>query len=56
MFNDDIEVSVCKPAEAHATGFYRNGEGDEVVYVHRGSGVAAHDVRLACRSARRTTS
>jgi homogentisate 1,2-dioxygenase len=37
MFNDDIEVSVAKPTEAMA-GFHRNGEGDEVVYVHRGGG------------------
>ena len=44
MFNDDIEVSICKPT-AELDGFYRNGEGDEVVYVHRGSGVAAHDLR-----------
>jgi homogentisate 1,2-dioxygenase len=38
MFNGDIEVSVCKPTEA-MDGFFRNGEGDEVVYIHRGSGV-----------------
>jgi homogentisate 1,2-dioxygenase len=38
MFNGDIEVSVCKPTEP-MEGFFRNGEGDEVVYVHRGSGV-----------------
>src|SRR3954451_22719775 len=37
MFNDDLEVSIAKPTEAMA-GFHRNGEGDEVVYVHRGSG------------------
>ena len=37
MFNRDLEVSVCKPSEDRA-GFYRNGEGDEVVFVHRGSG------------------
>jgi homogentisate 1,2-dioxygenase len=37
MWNGDIEAHVCKPTEAMA-GFYRNGEGDEVVYVHRGSG------------------
>jgi len=37
MFNNDIEVWVCKPTEP-MEGFYRNGEGDEVVYVHRGSG------------------
>jgi homogentisate 1,2-dioxygenase len=38
MFNGDIEVSVCKPVE-ELEGFYRNGEGDEVLYIHRGSGV-----------------
>jgi homogentisate 1,2-dioxygenase len=38
MFNADIEVSLCKPTE-ELDGFYRNGEGDEVVYVHRGRGV-----------------
>jgi homogentisate 1,2-dioxygenase len=38
MWNADIEVSICKPTERLA-GFYRNGEGDEVIYVHRGSGV-----------------
>jgi homogentisate 1,2-dioxygenase len=38
MFNGDLEVSLCKPTEP-LDGFYRNGEGDEVIYVHRGSGV-----------------
>src|SRR4051794_28823029 len=38
MYNGDIEVWVAKPDDA-MTGYYRNGEGDEVVYVHRGSGV-----------------
>ncbi|MBI5105501.1 MAG: homogentisate 1,2-dioxygenase [Solirubrobacterales bacterium] len=38
MFNNDIEAWVCKPTEA-MDGYYRNGEGDEVVYVHRGRGV-----------------
>ena len=38
MWNGDIEVSVAKPTET-LDGFYRNGEGDEVLYVHRGSGV-----------------
>jgi homogentisate 1,2-dioxygenase len=37
MFNGDLEVSVCKPTDERA-GFYRNGEGDEVIYVHRGGG------------------
>ena len=44
MWNGDIEVSVCKPTEA-LDGFYRNGEGDEVIYVHRGSGVLRTRVR-----------
>jgi homogentisate 1,2-dioxygenase len=38
MWSSDIEVSVCKPSEP-LEGFYRNGEGDEVIFVHRGSGV-----------------
>jgi homogentisate 1,2-dioxygenase len=38
MFNPDIEISVVKPNE-DLEGFYRNGEGDEVLYVHRGGGV-----------------
>ena len=37
QFNADIEVSVCKPTEAR-DGFYRNGEGDEVLFVHHGTG------------------
>ena len=37
MFNGDLEVSVCKPTSRFG-GFYRNGEGDEVLYVHRGGG------------------
>jgi homogentisate 1,2-dioxygenase len=37
MFNGDLEVSIAKPTEA-LDGFYRNGEGDEVIYVHRGGG------------------
>src|SRR3954453_2033995 len=37
MYNNDIEVSVVKPTEPQ-TGFHRNGEGDEVIYVHRGGG------------------
>ena len=38
MWNNDIEVSACKPTEP-LDGYYRNGEGDEVLYVHRGGGV-----------------
>jgi homogentisate 1,2-dioxygenase len=38
MWNDDVEISLCRPA-ATMTGFYRNGEGDEVIFVHEGGGV-----------------
>jgi homogentisate 1,2-dioxygenase len=38
MFNGDLEVSIARPSE-QARAFYRNGEGDEVIYVHRGGGV-----------------
>jgi homogentisate 1,2-dioxygenase len=37
MFNGDIEVSICKPVEDRE-GFYRNGEGDEVLFIHHGTG------------------
>ena len=37
MWNGDIEAAICKP-EAQADGFYRNGEGDELFFVHEGSG------------------
>jgi len=37
MFNADVEMGVCKPV-AEAECFYRNGEGDEVLFVHEGEG------------------
>jgi homogentisate 1,2-dioxygenase len=37
MWNEDVEISLCRPTES-MQGFYRNGEGDEVVFVHEGSG------------------
>jgi homogentisate 1,2-dioxygenase len=37
MFNGDVEMGVCKPTE-EADCFYRNGEGDEVLFVMEGSG------------------
>jgi homogentisate 1,2-dioxygenase len=41
MYNGDIEVWLAKPdgSDPSPPRFYRNGEGDEVVYVHRGAGV-----------------
>ncbi|MEY2442026.1 MAG: homogentisate 1,2-dioxygenase, partial [bacterium] len=32
MFNDDVEIAICKPA-MQLDAFYRNGEGDEVLFV-----------------------
>jgi len=37
MWNEDVEISLCRPAQT-MDYFYRNGEGDEVVFVHEGSG------------------
>ena len=37
MFNADVEMGICKPV-AEAECFYRNGEGDEVLFIHEGSG------------------
>jgi homogentisate 1,2-dioxygenase len=37
MWNDDVEISLCRPTEA-MDDFFRNGEGDEVIFVHEGSG------------------
>jgi homogentisate 1,2-dioxygenase len=38
MFNDDVEMAICKPTE-ELDAFYRNGEGDELIFVHEGAGV-----------------
>jgi homogentisate 1,2-dioxygenase len=37
MYNDDVEIGICRP-DAEQQFFYRNGEGDELIFVHRGSG------------------
>ena len=37
MFNSDVELSIAKPVH-ELEAFYRNGEGDEVLFVHEGSG------------------
>ena len=37
MYNANVEIGLCRPTEPQDY-FYRNGEGDEVVFVHRGSG------------------
>jgi len=40
MFNPDITMWYARPdANAPANRFYRNGQGDEIVFVHEGEGV-----------------
>ncbi len=37
MWNADVEISICRPAARMET-FFRNGERDEVIFVHEGAG------------------
>jgi homogentisate 1,2-dioxygenase len=37
MWNDDVEIALCRPVEG-MDFYYRNGEGDEVFFVHEGAG------------------
>ncbi|MGA2011957.1 MAG: homogentisate 1,2-dioxygenase [Solirubrobacteraceae bacterium] len=37
MLNDDVEIGVCRPTEEQEY-FFRNGEGDELIFVHEGRG------------------
>jgi homogentisate 1,2-dioxygenase len=37
MWNSDLEVSICRP-DGETEAFFRNGEGDEVVFVCEGEG------------------
>ncbi|RPI17793.1 MAG: homogentisate 1,2-dioxygenase [Ignavibacteriae bacterium] len=38
MFNSDVSLAISNPAEG-MNYFYKNGEGDELVFVHEGKGV-----------------
>jgi homogentisate 1,2-dioxygenase len=38
MWNNDVEISLCRPADGEMDYFFRNGERDEVIFVHEGSG------------------
>ncbi|HSJ16953.1 MAG TPA: homogentisate 1,2-dioxygenase [Solirubrobacterales bacterium] len=37
MWNGDLEAAICRP-DTETDAFYRNGDGDELVFVHSGSG------------------
>jgi homogentisate 1,2-dioxygenase len=59
MWNDDVEIAICRPSEEQDY-FYKSGDGDELIFVHEGSGeletsfgtlpYAAHDYILIPRS------
>jgi homogentisate 1,2-dioxygenase len=58
MWNDDVEIAICRPVEEQDY-FYKSGDGDELIFVHEGSGAlettfgtlpyAAHDYVLIPR-------
>lgn len=39
LTNSDCSISICAPRQRKMDYFYKNAEGDEVLYVHDGSGV-----------------
>ena len=52
MWNADVEISLCRPTE-QMDYFFRNGEGDEVIFVHEGIGHARDDLRRPALQGRR---
>jgi homogentisate 1,2-dioxygenase len=38
LLNQDVTISICRPAARHMDYFYKNAQADEVVFVHQGSG------------------
>jgi homogentisate 1,2-dioxygenase len=48
MFNADVAIAICRPTEPQEY-FFRNGQGDEVIFVHEGGGAFETTFgRLAC--------
>lgn len=39
LMNNDCSISICSPKQRKMDYFYKNAEGDEVLYVHDGKGV-----------------
>jgi homogentisate 1,2-dioxygenase len=37
MWNEDVEIAICRP-DSDQEYFFRDGEGDEVIFVHQGNG------------------
>jgi homogentisate 1,2-dioxygenase len=38
LSNSDVTISICNPSNKTCDYFYKNGEADEVIFVHEGSG------------------
>jgi len=38
LVNDDVGLGICAPSERKMDYFYKNGEADEVIFVHDGNG------------------
>lgn len=38
MFNNDVIISICNPTSRSTDYYYKNGEADEVLFVHEGGG------------------
>lgn len=38
LMNDDVKLAICMPSEKKMSYYYKNGESDEVLFVHDGSG------------------
>ena len=36
--NNDVSMSICTPSEPNMEYFYKNGEADEVIFIHDGNG------------------
>ena len=39
LTNADVTLSICNPSEHKTEWFYKNGEADEVIFVHDGAGI-----------------
>jgi homogentisate 1,2-dioxygenase len=38
MVNNDVHIGICNPSGKQMDYYYKNGEADELIYVHDGSG------------------
>ncbi|MTI33190.1 homogentisate 1,2-dioxygenase [Xanthovirga aplysinae] len=38
LMNDDVSMAICIPEERTMDYFYKNGEADEIIFIHDGSG------------------